>query len=70
MVLRCKCQVNSTNNARQDQLALIVHMPVLLQQSPFATQQNSMPSFAFPHSPLSSLSSQQSCSSSSGSFGY
>ena len=70
MVLRCKRQVNSSNNARQGQLASIVHMPDPLQQSPFATQLNSMPSFASRQSPLSSLSSQQSYSSSSGSFGY
>ena len=55
MVLRCKW---------------IVHTPAPLEQSPFATQQNSMPSFASPQSPLSSLSSQQGHSSSSGSFGY
>ena len=70
MVLRCKRQVNSSNNARQGQLASIVHMPDPLQQSPLATQLNSMPSFASRQSPLSSLSSQQSYSSSSGSFGY
>ena len=46
MVLRCECQVNSSNNARQGQLASIVHTPAPLQQSPFATHQNSMPSFA------------------------
>ena len=65
MVLRCKRQVNSSNNTWQGQLASIVQMPAPLQQSPFATQQNSMPSFASPWSPLSSLNSQQSYSSSS-----
>ena len=42
MVLRCKRQVNSSNNARQGQLSFIVHKPAPLQQSPFVTQQNSM----------------------------
>ena len=70
MVLRCKCQVNSSNNAQQSQLSSIVYTPAPLQRSPFATQQNSMLSFASPQSPLSRLSSQQSYSSSSGSFGY
>ena len=36
------------NNAQQGQLASIVHTPAPLQQSPFATQQNSMPPFASP----------------------
>ena len=58
------------NNARQGQLASIVHTPAPLQQSPFAAQQNSMPPFASPQSPFSSLSFQQSYSISSGSFGY
>ena len=62
--------MNSSNNARQGQLASIVHTPAPLQQSSFATQKNSMPSFASPQSPLSSLSSQQSYSSSSGLFGH
>ena len=70
MVLRCKRQVNSSNNARQGQSASIVHTPSPVQQSPYATQQSLMPSFASPQSSLSSLSSQQSYSSSSGSFGY
>ena len=70
MVLRCKCQVNSSNNAREGQLASTVHMLAPLQQNPFATQQNSMPAFASLQSPLSSLSFHQSYSSSSGSFGY
>ena len=48
MVLRCKRQVNSLKNARKGQLASIVHTPASLQQSPFATQQNSMPSLASP----------------------
>ena len=48
MVLRCKRHVNSSNNARKGQLVSIVHTPAPLQQSPFATQQNSMPSFASP----------------------
>ena len=65
MVLRCKRQVNSSSHTWQGQLASIVHMPAPLQQSPFATQQNSMPSFASPRPPLSSLNSQQSYSSSS-----
>ena len=70
MALRCKCLMNLSNNARQGQLASIVHTPAPLQQSLFATLQNSVPSFASPQSPLSTLSSQQSYSSSSGSFGY
>ena len=70
MVLRCKRQVNLSNNARQGQSASIVHTPSPVQQSPYATQQHLMPSFASPHSSLSSLSSQQSYSSSSGSFEY
>ena len=37
MVLRCKCQVNSSDNTRPGPLALIVHMPAPLQQNPFAT---------------------------------
>ena len=55
---------------QQGQLASIVHTTAPLQQSQFATQQNSMPSFASPQSPLSSLRYQHSYSSSSGSFGY
>ena len=70
MVLRCKRQVNLSNNARQGQSASIVHTPSPVQQSPYATQQHLMPSFASPRSSLSSLSSQQSYSSSSGSFEY
>ena len=70
MVLRYKRQMNSLHNAGQGQLASIVHTPAPLQQSPFATQQNLMYSFASPQSPLSSLSSQKSYSSSSSSFGY
>ena len=70
MVLKCKRQLNSLNNARQGQLASIVHTPAPMQQRSFATQQNSMPLFASLQSPLSSLSSQQSYSSSCGSFGY
>ena len=70
MVLRYKRQMNSSHNARQGQLASIVHTPAPLQQSPFATQQNSVPSFASPLSPLSILSSQQSSGSSLSSFRY
>ena len=70
MVLRCKRQVNLSNNARQGQSASIVHTPSPVQQSPYATQQHLMPSFASPQSSLSSLSTQQSYSSSSGSFEY
>ena len=70
MVLRCKRQVNLSNNARQGQSASIVHTPSPVQQSPYATQQHLMPSFESPQSSLSSLSSQQSYSSSSGSFEY
>ena len=47
MVLRCKRYVNSSNNAHQGQLPSITHTSAPLQQNPFATQQNSMPSFAF-----------------------
>ena len=70
MVLRYKRQMNSSNNAGQGQLASIVHTPAPLQQSPFATQQNSVPSFASPLSPLSILSSQQSYGGSLTSFRY
>ena len=70
MVLRCKRHVNLSNNARQGQSASIVHTPSPVQQSPYSTQQHLMPSFASPQSSLSSLSSQQSYSSSSGSFEY
>ena len=70
MVLRCKRQVNSSKSTRQGQLLSTVHTPAPLQQSPFATQQNSMPSFISPQLPFSSLSSQRSYSSLSGSFGY
>ena len=68
MVLRQKRQVNSSKNAWRGQLASAVHTPGVLQQSSFATQQNSMPSFASPQSPLSSMSSRQSYSSSFGSL--
>ena len=44
IVLRCKRQVNTSNNAQQGQLASVVRTPAPLRQSPFAvTQQNSMP---------------------------
>ena len=68
MVLRRKCQLNSSKNAWPGQLASAVHTPGALQQSSFATQQNSMPSFASPQSRLLSMSSRQSYSSSSGSL--
>ena len=48
MVLRCKRQVNLSNNARQGQSASIVHTPSPVQQSPYTTQQHLMPSFASP----------------------
>ena len=62
--------MNASKNTRQGQLASVLHKSARLQLSPFATQQNAMPSFVSPQSPLSNLSYQQSYSSSSDSFGY